>query len=92
MKSNAYVFDLDGTITNTRQRDHLNPRLTEGYNGSDDRWVPFSMAAGDDEPNWPVIWMMSAPSARFCRERAIGWNASPPGRRPWPKPTGGRWI
>jgi len=54
----AWVFDLDGTITDTRHRDHLNPRMMEGYEGNGDKWVPYSMAGDKDDAILPVIAMM----------------------------------
>lgn len=46
----AVLFDLDSTLSLTRQRWHLSPKVSW-----DSSWDDYSLAGADDEPNLGVI-------------------------------------
>ena len=45
-----WVFDLDGTLADTRHRAHLKP----DSKGHGEEWVPYSMACADDGVHEPM--------------------------------------
>ncbi len=50
----AWVFDLDGTISNNDHRQHLMPRVNKAST-----WEIYSLAGDGDTPIWPIISMMN---------------------------------
>jgi hypothetical protein len=50
-----YIFDLDGTLALTEHRQHLLNNKED-----QDRWRKFFEACVQDEPNWPVIYTLTA--------------------------------
>jgi len=55
MEQIAWVFDLNGTISDTQQREWLNPRTNPSAS-----WDAYFLASQDDMPKQPVIDMMRA--------------------------------
>lgn len=48
-----YIFDIDGTLCNTKQREHLVPKPGDPKEG--DKWKAFFNACIDDAPIRPTI-------------------------------------